>query len=84
MRKVEFEPYIFSDNAEIYVIRIDNDPYSEFKKFFVRFNSSDDWFLKDDLARIVKAVEKIVTYGALESFFRVEGGMSDRVCASYR
>ncbi len=42
MRKVEFEPYIFSDNAEIYVIRIDNDPYSEFKKFFVRFNSSDD------------------------------------------
>lgn len=81
MRKVEFEPYIFSDNAEIYVIRIDNDPYSEFKKFFVRFNSSDDWFLKDDLARIVKAVEKIVTHGALEPFFRVEGGMSDRVCA---
>ena len=40
--------------------------------------------MKDDLARIVKAVEKIVTYGALESFFRVEGGMSDRVCASYR
>ena len=30
MRKVEFEPYIFSENVEIYAIKIDNESYYEY------------------------------------------------------
>jgi hypothetical protein len=48
-------------------------------RFYNRFK--DDAIYNDDLARIAKFVESIADLGALERFFRLEGKMSDRVCA---
>ena len=80
MRKVEFEPLFLTEVADVFAIRID-EGYPEFKKFFVSFRETEDPLLKDDLDRIQYAIEKITKTGALESYFRFEGKMSDRVCA---
>jgi hypothetical protein len=37
--------------------------------------------LKDDFNKIIAAINKILQNGALESYFRIEGKMSDRICA---
>lgn len=81
MRKVEFEPYIFSESVEIYAIKIDGDQCSEYRKFFIKYKDSEDVVLKSDLAEIVKSIEKMTHEGVLESYFRNEGKMKDRVCA---
>lgn len=81
MRKVDFEPIRLTEMADIFAIRIDNDQYTEFSKFLVMFKNTDNAFLKDDFERIIAAIEKIAENGALESFFRPEGGINDRVCA---
>ncbi len=81
MRKVEFEPYIFSENVEIYAIKIDNESYSEYKKFFIKFKDTEDFGLRENLAEIIKTIEKIAQNGVLEYYFRNEGCMGDRVCA---
>lgn len=80
MRKVEFEPLFLTEAADVFAVRIDDD-YPEFKKFFVLFKDTKDPFLKDDLDRIRYAIEQITKTGALESYFRYEGKMSDRVFA---
>ena len=81
MRKVEFEPYIFSEIAEIYAIKINSESCSEFQKFFIEFKDSKDDGLRENLVEIIKTIEKIAQNGVLEHFFRNEGKMSDRVCA---
>ncbi len=81
MRRVEFVPYEFSDSVEIYAIKFQEDMHTELKKFFIKFKDYNDNYLKDDLIRIIKSIEKIALNGALESYFRNEGGVSDRVCA---
>ena len=80
MRKVEFEPLFLTKAADVFAIRIDGD-YPEFKKFFVMFKDTEDSLLKDDLDRIQYAIEKITQEGVLESYFRNEGKMNDRVYA---
>ena len=81
MSKVEFEPLILTDTTDIFTIRIDDEKETEYRKFFVMFKDTKDSFLKEDLERILAAIEKIAVNGALESFFRVEGKMKDRICA---
>ena len=81
MSKVEFEPLILTDTTDIFTIRIDDEKDTEYRKFFVMFKDTEDSFLKEDLERILVAIEKIAVNGALESFFRVEGKMNDRICA---
>lgn len=67
--KVEFVPLLLTDKTDIYTIRLDEE------------KDTEDAYLKDDLDRILIAIEKISTNGALESFFRYEGKYADRVCA---
>ena len=81
MAKVEFAPYILRDAADIYSFRIEGEKMSEFGKFLVMFKDVDDPYLLDDFNRIVLAISKMSENGVLESFFRREGGMGDRVVA---
>ena len=70
MSKVEFEPLILTDTTDIFTIRIDDEKETEYRKFFVMFKDTKDSFLKEDLERILAAIEKIAVNGALESYFR--------------
>ena len=72
---------MLTETTDIFTIRLNGDGETEFHKFFILFKDTEDQYLKDDLDRIVSAIEKIAQNGALESYFRVEGKMSDRVCA---
>ena len=81
MKKVEFVPLLLTERTDIYTIRIDEAQDTEFRKFFIMFKDVDDPYLKDDLERIMAAIEKISQNGALESYFRIEGRINDRVCA---
>ena len=81
MQKVEFVPLMLTEKSDIYSIRINDDKETEFRKFIVLFKDSKDAYLKDDFDRILAAIEKIAQNGALESFFRYEGGINDRVQA---
>lgn len=81
MSKVDFIPLLLTDESDIYTIRIDDSLETEFQKFFILFKDSDDEYVKEDLDRILTAIEKVGENGALESFFRYEGKVVDRVCA---
>ena len=72
---------VLTEKSDVYSIRIDEEKNTEFRKFVVLFKDSEDAFLKDDFDRILAAIEKIAQNGALESYFRFEGGIKDRVCA---
>lgn len=74
-------PVILTDVTDIFTIRIDNDTLTEFHKFLIMFKDTPNPYLKDDLFRIESAIKQIAQNGALESLFRPEGKMSDRVCA---
>ena len=52
---------------------------SEFERFYSRFK--DDAVYNPDLMRIVALINKIADLGALERYFRPEGGMNDGICA---
>lgn len=81
MREVEFEPYILTDEVDIYAIKAIEEKETEFYKFYRKFIDSSDNYIKDDLARIIKILEQISENGAKESYFRIEGNFSDRVYA---
>ena len=81
MQKVEFVPLMLTEKSDIYSIRINDDKDTELRKFIVLFKDSENIYVKDDFDRILAAIEKIAQNGALESYFRYEGGIHDRVCA---
>ena len=81
MKRVEFVPLVLTETSDIFTIRIEGEKDTEFRKFFILFKDSEDPYLKEDFDRILLAIEKISQNGALESYFRVEGKMNDRVCA---
>ena len=82
MKKIEFSPIRLGEAAEIYSIRIDDDKYNEYQKFFIFFKDTSNYYLKDDFDRITTAIEKIARQGALERLLRPgEGKIKDRVCA---
>lgn len=81
MSKVDFIPLLLTDESDIYTIRIDDSQETEFQKFFILFKDSEDESVKEDLDRILTAIEKVAENGALESYFRYEGKVVDRVCA---
>lgn len=79
--KVEFIPLLLTEKTDIYTIRLNEEKDTEFNKFLIMFKDSEDEYLKGDLDRIIRAIEKISENGALESYFRNEGLFKDRVCA---
>lgn len=63
----------------MYTIQFLSENESEFERFYSRFK--DDAVYNPDLMRIVALINKIADLGALERYFRPEGGMNDGICA---
>lgn len=68
-----------TDNVSLYSICFNGNQESEFEKFLHEFENNAS--LNKDYQHILVAINRIVTKGALERFFRPEGKMSDDVCA---
>ncbi|MBR5086611.1 MAG: hypothetical protein IKX31_06365 [Muribaculaceae bacterium] len=67
-----------SDNVGLYSICI-NGNESEFEKFMTAFKQNAT--VSRDYQKIIFAIMKIVSDGALERFFRIEGKYSDNTAA---
>lgn len=61
-----------NDNVSLYSICFETDGDSEFEKFMQDFKDHSEY--KRDYDIIILALEKIIDKGALERFFRPEGG----------
>ena len=81
MRSVEFVPFLLTDQADIFTIRINGDSNTELEKFLVMFKDSENKYIQRDLESILKAISNISQNGALESYFRPEGAFNDRLVA---
>lgn len=81
MERVEFVPLVLTDISDIYTIKVDDNKDTEFQKFLIMFKDSEDAYIKEDFDRILAAIIKISENGALESYFRIEGKVKDRICA---
>ena len=81
MKTIEFVPLLLTEATDIFTIRSIGHKDTEFRKFLILFKESKDPFLKEDMDRILTAIEKISQNGALENYFRIEGKITDRVCA---
>jgi hypothetical protein len=81
MRNVEFVPLIIRDKAEVFTLRVDDERETEYRKFILNFNNSKDFYIQDDLHRIVETIKRIAEGGCLESLFRTEGSVNDRIFA---
>lgn len=68
-----------SEGCTVYTIQFLSENESEFERFYSRFK--DDAVYNPDLMRIVALINKIADLGALERYFRPEGGMNDGICA---
>lgn len=79
MAKVSVEYVAGSDKATIYTICFEGKSQSEFADFYTKFSQIEEF--REDLQTIVLALNKIVQNGVYERYFRVEGKLSDGVCA---
>ena len=68
-----------SEKASLYSISFEMDGTTEFEKFVAEFEMSATY--NRDYQRIIAALQAILRIGALERFFRPEGGMNDSVQA---
>lgn len=68
-----------SEKASLYSISFEMDGTTEFEKFVMEFESNATY--NRDYQRIIAALQAILRIGALERFFRPEGGMYDSVHA---
>lgn len=68
-----------TDNVSLYSICFDGNAISEYETFLLKFK--EDAKLNEDYKKIIWALEKIVSIGAFERFFRPEGKMNDHVAA---
>lgn len=81
MSRIEFVPVLLTNKADVFSIRLDNEPDTEFQKFYIQFKNTDDTYLADDLNRILAAINDIGQKGPLENNLKPEGHIYDRVCA---
>ncbi len=79
MKEARLKTLEQTDNVSLYSICFDGNAVSEYEAFVQKFK--DDATLNTDYRNIILALEKIVTVGAFERFFRPEGKMNDRVAA---
>ena len=68
-----------SEKASLYSISFEIDGTTEFEKFVTEFEMNATY--NRDYQRIIAALQAILRIGALERFFRPEGGMNDSVQA---
>lgn len=79
MSEVELLLVNSSDSCTMYTIQFLSDDMSEFEKFISKFR--EDAELNADFQAIMRFIEQILTYGAVERYFRREGKMNDSVVA---
>lgn len=77
----EVELLLLNDgsNCTVYTIQFLSDDLNEFEKFVAKFR--DDGELNADFRQIVRFIDQIINFGALERYFRPEGRMCDSVVA---
>lgn len=68
-----------SDKVGLYTIIFNGESDTEFDKFLLRFRSIAKY--NADFNSILLSLEKVMSRGALERFFRPEGRMSDNLSA---
>lgn len=81
MRSVEFVPFLLTEKADVFSIRLNGNVRTETEEFLIEYKDTASLQLKKDLDSILTSINGIGNEGALESFFRPEGNFSDRVCA---
>ena len=79
MSEVELLLNDSSDSCTIYTIHFLDDDMDEFEKFISKFKDNAE--LNPDFHVIMKFIKLILSKGALERYFRVEGKMNDSVVA---
>ncbi len=79
MSEVELVLLNSGGKCTVYTIQFIRDDKHEFEKFVSRFREDSE--LNNDYRNIIRYVEQIVEYGALERYFRNEGKMRDSVVA---
>ena len=79
MSQAQLEIVEQSELVSLYSIKFNGENATEFEKFLQTFKDNAE--LNADFQRIVYAVSKILTNGALERYFRPEGKFNDGVCA---
>lgn len=72
MAEVTLKTIEQSDNVSLYSIRFEANGESEFEKFMTEFMNNSKYKREYDI--IILALKKIIDKGALERFFRLEGG----------
>jgi hypothetical protein len=78
-KKTTIELLNESEKASLYSISFEMDGTTEFEKFVAEFELNATY--NRDYQRIIAALQAILRIGALERFFRPEGGMDDSVQA---
>ena len=81
MRSAEFVPFLLTEKADIFSIRLNGNVRTETEEFLIEYKDTASLPLKKGLDFILASISGIGNEGALESFFRPEGNFSDRVCA---
>lgn len=79
MSEVELLLLDSGKGCTVYTIQFLSDDLSEFEKFVVKFRENGE--LNTDFRQIIRFIDQIVDFGALERYFRPEGKMRDSVVA---
>lgn len=79
MKRATLKTIESNDQVSLYSICFNDSDESEFELFLNKFKEEST--LNKDFQTILVALSKVVARGALERFFRVEGKMSDDLCA---
>lgn len=79
MKELRLKTIEQSDKAGLYTIIFKGEGSTEFDKFLAKFRGIAK--LNQDFNSILLALEKVMSRGALDRFFRVEGRMSDNLSA---
>lgn len=78
-KELKIQEVAISENAGLYSIIFDGENETEYRKFLNKFK--DNSRLNNDFRDIMRVLDKIINFGALERYFRNEGKMKDRVKA---
>lgn len=81
MKDVEFVPFLLTEKADIFSIRLNGNEKTETEDFLIEFKDTQSSPLRNDLNSVLTTINSIGKEGALESFFRPEGLFADRICA---
>lgn len=78
-KKAKIVPANSTEKVSLYTLVFENEDLPEFVKFTVKFKENSE--LRKDYELIIRAITKIMEYGALERYFRPEGKFNDGVGA---